>query len=92
MSDNQANKQSEKEKSVTLAEDYQLLLAGRRLKSSRSATVTVSEREKKLQMEQMQQSIARKREKQKKKGKKPGKPLPPMAQQGKPGRPPSQQA
>ena len=48
------NNQSELEKNATFGEDYQLLLAGRRLKSSRSATVTVSEREKKLQIEQMQ--------------------------------------
>ena len=40
--------QSEQERQVTLGDDYQLLLAGRRLKSSRNSSVTVSERERKL--------------------------------------------
>lgn len=65
------------EKQTILGEDYQLLLAGRRIKSNRNTSqTTVSEREKKQQLEQLQQTIARKREKSKKKQKKPAQSVP----------------
>ena len=52
---------------LTLAEEYQILLTGGRLKSSRSTTQTVQERDKKLQLEQMQQQHARRRDRARKK-------------------------
>jgi hypothetical protein len=60
------------EKALSIQEEWQLLAAGRRMPSSRSASESVSERNKKEQLEQLKAQAAKKKEKQKKRSKKPG--------------------